>query len=73
MSAHSVVFVIFVGVVLCDGTVCKLLGAAELPVVVVGCRRLDRDVVDNPGGTLKVLFVGICRCYGVLVCMYHFL
>lgn len=60
MSAHSVVvFVIFVGVVLCDGSVCKLLDVG-LTVVALGCTRLDKDAVDNPGGTLKVLLVGIC-------------
>lgn len=65
MSAHSV-FAIFVGFVLSDA-VCKLLDAV-LSVVVLGCRRLDRDAVDNPGGTLKVLFVGICK----MVLMYWF-
>ena len=67
MSAHSVVFAIFV---LCDtdGNG-KLFLDAELSVVAVGCRRLDRDAVDNPGGTLKVLFVGICTVLLVIVCM----
>jgi len=79
MSAHSVVFtILFVGVVLSDGTDSKLFLDAELSVVTVGCRRLDRDAVDNPGGTLNVLFVGICNeGFDVLVYThyieYHFL
>jgi len=76
ISAHSVVVLaIFVGVVLCDGTDGKLLELdAVLSVVALGCTRLDKDAVDNPGGTLKVLFVGICN--EVLMywfVYYHFL
>lgn len=71
MSAHSaVVLAIFVGVVLCDGTD-NLFPDAELSIVALGCRRLDRDAVDNPGGTLKVLFVGICTMVLVYWFVYY--